>query len=144
MTYNAANRIDRERAKRKLDDIFARGSIFDITERNKRRTSRQNNYIHLLFAYFAMETGYTSEWVKQEYFKKTCNNDIFRRDITGKLGYVTMWRSTADLDAAEMTTAIERFRNMASKQAGIYLPAANEHGFLQEIEIEAQRQKMYL
>jgi len=37
-----------------------------------------------------------------------------------------------------MTTAIERFRNYASKEAGIYLPEAGEIAMLQQIEHEVK------
>jgi hypothetical protein len=43
---------------------------------------------------------------------------------------VEFLRSTAELTTAEMTTAIERFRNWSSAVAGIYLPSANEQEFL--------------
>lgn len=38
----------------------------------------------------------------------------------------TSWRSTADLDTKELTTAIDRFRNYSSKEAGIYLPEPSD------------------
>jgi hypothetical protein len=37
-----------------------------------------------------------------------------------------------------MTTAIERFRNYAGKEAGIYLPEAGEIAMLQQIEHEVK------
>lgn len=48
------------------------------------------------------------------------------------------------LTTAEMTTAIERFRNWSSAEAGVYLPSPDEQAFLQSIEIEMLRQKEYL
>ena len=45
---------------------------------------------------------------------------------------------SAELSTGEMTISIDRFRNWSAAQAGIYLPAANEHQMLiyaqQEIE----------
>ena len=43
-----------------------------------------------------------------------------------------------------MTTAIERFRNYASKEAGIYLPEPGELAMLQQIENEIKKNEQYL
>jgi hypothetical protein len=92
-----------------------------------------------------METGNRLEFVKQEYFKRHINPDLFVIEIEDKhLGKVQVLRSSRDLDTSEMTTAIERFRNWASSEAGIHLPSPDEQAFLQAIEYEMMRQKEYL
>jgi hypothetical protein len=144
MIYRSQNPLDRERATRRLKELFDKECVFDITERKQRRTSQQNRYLHLILTYLAMETGYTVEWVKRELFKKVCNRDMFLIKKNGKFGIMDDVRSSADLDTTELSTAIERFRNWSSQEAGIYLPSANEYKFLDEIEIEAQRYKEYL
>ena len=53
-------------------------------------------------------------------------------------------RSSANLDTKEMTTAIERFRNYASKEAGIYLPSPEDLSQLQEIENQTKNNAQYL
>ena len=53
-------------------------------------------------------------------------------------------RSSADLDSAEMSTSITRFRNWASAECGIYLPSADEDRLIQLMEIEIGRNKDYL
>jgi len=58
----------------------------------------------------------------------------------GKLGKVRELRSSAEISKAEMTEAIERFRNWSSVVASIHLPAPNEHEFLKHIE---QQSKLY-
>ena len=40
-----------------------------------------------------------------------------------------------------MTLAIDRFRNLASKELGIYLPEPNDLVLLQEIENELSKHK---
>ena len=52
-------------------------------------------------------------------------------------------RSTADLDTGEMTTAIERFRNWTASE-GCYIPSPDEHRMVQLMEMELERNKMYL
>lgn len=119
--------------------------IVELTEKKPRRSNQQNAYLHVILGYFAMETGNTLEWVKQQYFKKLVNADIFIREQEDKwLGRMKVLRSSADLDSAEMTTAIDRFRNWSSSEAGIYLPSANEEDMLSLMEIEISRYKQYL
>ena len=145
MLYDPKNPIDRERATRRMNEFFQKGQVFDLTGKNPKRTIRQNSYLHLILGYFAVETGYTMEWVKEKYFKTLCNKDIFYRVKHDKfLGDEPYYRSSKDLDTGEMTTAIQRFRSWSSSEAGIYLPEPNEDKFLQYIEIELQRHKEYL
>ena len=119
--------------------------IVELTEKKPRRSNQQNAYLHVILGYFAMETGNTLEWVKQQYFKKLVNADIFIREQEDKwLGRIKVLRSSADLDSAEMTTAIDRFRNWASSEAGVYLPSANEDEMLALMEVEIARHKQYL
>lgn len=98
-----------------------------------------------MLGYFAVESGNTLEWVKQQYFKKLVNGEIFIREKEDKFyGKIKYLRSSAELDSAEMTTAIDRFRNWASSEAGIYLPAPHENEMLEMIEVEIARHKEYL
>lgn len=43
-----------------------------------------------------------------------------------------------------MTTAIQRFRNWSSMEAGIYLPEPSDQEFLDHIQNEIERHKEYL
>lgn len=92
-----------------------------------------------------MQTGNTLETTKTEYFKKYCNADIF---VVAKnlkhIGTTEALRSSAELDTAEMTTAIERFRNWSASEAGIYLPSPDEEAYLAAIEAEMQRHRDWL
>lgn len=119
--------------------------IVEMTEKKPKRSDQQNKYLHVILGYFAMETGNTLEWVKQQYFKKLVNAEIFIREQEDKyLGKIKILRSSAELDSAEMTTAIDRFRNWASAEAGVYLPSANEEEMLSLMEVEISRYKQYL
>jgi len=61
------------------------------------------------------------------FFKRQLNKDIFERTRKNKRGEDVVYiRSSKDLDTAEMTTAIERFRNWSSAVAGLYIPAPHE------------------
>lgn len=136
MIFNASNEFDIQRAKERLGYLIDKKKTFEITEKKPKRTYSQNNYIHLLFAWFALEYGETPEYVKQEIFKKLVNPQIFLTEyVNYKTGEVReAWRSTADLNTKEMTTAIDNFRDYASKEAGIYLPTPDDLNSLNEIE----------
>ena len=136
MIFNASNEFDIQRAKERLGCLIEKKKTFEITEKKPKRTYSQNNYIHLLFAWFALEYGETPEYVKQDIFKKLVNPQIFLTEyVNYKTGEVReAWRSTADLNTKEMTTAIDNFRDYASKEAGIYLPTPDDLISLNEIE----------
>ncbi|GIJ96598.1 hypothetical protein CAPN001_11670 [Capnocytophaga stomatis] len=136
MLYDGKNPFDCQKAREKLNWLIEKSKLFEIIEKKPKRTYSQNNYIHLLFAWFALEYGDTPDYVKQEIFKKVVNPQIFKTEFANrKTGEIREeWRSTADLDTKEMTIAIDNFRDYASREWGIYLPQANEVVYLQEIE----------
>jgi hypothetical protein len=145
MTYDLTNQLDVQNAKTRLELLIKRGSIVDITEKKQKRTLSQNAYLHLLLGYFASQTGNTLEWVKQQYYKKLCNPDIFigERDdqFLGRVRYV---RSSADLRTDEMNLSIERFRNWSASEAGIYLPEPTSEAEIAAMQVEVERYKTYL
>lgn len=55
-----------------------------------------------------------------------------------------MLRSSAELDTEEMSVSIERFRNFASSEVGIYLPSPNERELLIYMQQEIERNKEFL
>lgn len=145
MTYDLNNILDKERFKRRVNQLYKAGEVVELTAKKPKRTLPQNAYLHLILGWFALETGNTLHFVKQGYFKRLVNADIFVQEIEdGYLGRVKVLKSSRDLDTAQMTTAIERFRNWSSQEAGVYLPSPDEQAFLQAIEIEMLKQKEYL
>jgi len=145
MLYNPRNPIDKEKAIRKFNKLIVETDLFELTQK-KQRTGRQNNYLHLILSWFALEYGETMKYVKKEFFKIKLNLDIFEFDrINPKTGDARKdLRSSADLTSSEMGVAIERFRNWASKECDIYLPEANEHEFLKAVQVEIDRNKQWL
>lgn len=100
--------------------------------------------MHLLFSWFALETGYTTDEVKQDIFKKIVNPNTFYEGEFGKLIKIERWRSTASLNTEEMTLCINRFRDYASKEAGIYLPEPTDLVMIRQLEIEVTNNQQYL
>lgn len=143
--YNLKNPYDREEFKRACNQMALKREYVELKKKNTQRSLAQNSYLHLLLGYFASEFGYTLEEVKFDIFKKICNRDIFEKRRVNKRGQeVTYIRSSTELDKAEMTTAIERFRNYSSAQCGLYLPEANEGEalFFAQQQMEQNREYM--
>lgn len=145
MVYDTSNPLDKANFLLRAKKLAESGVIVDLTEKKPRRSLPQNKYLHVILAYFGAQTGNTLEWVKQQYYKKLVNPDLFIREKEDKyLGWIKVLRSSADLDTAEMSLSIERFRNWAAQEAGIYLPSADEFIIIQQMEIEIERNKEYL
>lgn len=125
--------------------LTKKGCLIELTEKKPRRSLSQNRYLYLLLGYFASQTGNTLEWVKQQYYKKLCNPDIFIGEREDRfLGRVKYVRSSADLRTDEMNVSIERFRNWSASEAGIYLPDATNEAELAALQVEVERYKTYL
>lgn len=145
MIYNLSSPLDKANFLLRAKKLAESGVIVDLTEKKPRRSLPQNKYLHVILAYFGAQTGNTLEWVKQQYYKKLVNPDLFIREKEDKyLGRIKVLRSSADLDTAEMSLSIERFRNWAAQEAGIYIPSADEAILIQQMEIEIERNKEYL
>lgn len=145
MQYDLSNPLHKEQFKIRCNYLFSKGCIVELTEKKPKRTTQQNKCLHTLLGFFACETGNTLEYVKQNYYKKLVNPAIFTRRINDKfLGEMEVLRSSTDLDTAEMTTSIDRFRNWSASVAGIYLPAANEQQMLIYAQQEIERNKEFI
>ena len=145
MIYDLNNILDKQRFKSRCNALYKRGGMVEMTAKKPRRTIPQNAYLHLILGWFAIETGNTLDFVKQQYFKRLNNPDLFVIEINDEfMGKIQVLRSSRDLDSAEMTTAIDRFRAWSSQEAGIYLPSPDEQAFLQAVEKEMYRNKEFL
>lgn len=145
MVYDTSNPLDNANFLLRAKKLAERGKIVELTEKKPRRSLPQNKYLHVILAYFGTQTGNTLEWVKQQYYKKLVNPDLFIREKEDKyLGKIKVLRSSADLDTSEFSLSIERFRNWAAQEAGIYIPSADEAILIQQMEIEIERNKEHL
>lgn len=144
--FNASKPIDQQRAKERLNYFIEKGKIFELTEKRKTRSISQNSYLHLILSYWALDYGETLEYVKLEHFKKLVNPDIFKTErVNRKTGEIReAWKSSAELNTKEMTTAIDRFLIYASKEAGVYLPQPSDLTYIDEIKIIVKENEIYL
>lgn len=145
MTYNLNSQLDAQNARTRLEYLIKRKCVIELTEKKTKRTLSQNAYLHLLLGYFAVQTGNTLEWVKQQYYKRLCNPDLFlamkEDQYLGRIAYVV---SSADLNTEEMSLSIDRFKNWAALEAGIYLPDADDEEKIAAMQIEVERHKTYV
>lgn len=145
MIYDTSNPLDKANFMLRAKKLAESGKVIELTEKKPRRSLPQNKYLHVILAYFGAQTGNTLEWVKQQYYKKLVNPDLFIREKEDKyLGRIKVLRSSADLDTSEFSLSIERFRNWAAQEAGIYIPSADEAILIQQMEIEIERNKEFL
>ncbi len=144
MIYNLSNKLQRESFKIRTNNLYLKGGVVELIDK-KPRTLKQNSYLHLILSYFACETGNTLEFVKQEYYKRLVNSELFLKKKNDQfLGEISILKSSKDLTKDEMTLSIERFRNWSSQEAGIFLPDAASKEMLIQMEIEVDKHKQYL
>lgn len=144
MVYNLSNPLHLQQFKTRCESLANKACIVELTEKRSRSLS-QNAYLHVILGGFALQYGESPEYCKTQFFKVLVNPHLFVVDKDDKFrGRIKVCRSSADLTTEEMTEAIERFRNWASKEVGVYLPAPHEHELLIQMAIETQRQNKYL
>lgn len=146
MLYDLTNDLDKNRAIEKFKYFINQNKIIELKEKRKIRSLSQNNYLHLILSWYALEMGETLEYTKRDIFKIQINPEIFCYDfINRKTGEIRKdLKSTSIIDTKEMTTAIDRFRNFASLKFGIYLPEPEDLVNLREMERQINNQKQFL
>ena len=145
MIFNLNNEYEIPKFKEYVNKLYEQKAIVEVKKKLPNRSTQQNRYFYLILSWFACETGYSVDEIKVDIFKRICNKEIFERYRENKHGEkIKFLRSSSDLDTLEMTTAIDRFRNYASAQAGVYLPSPNESQFLTYREQEIERNKEFI
>ena len=136
---------DRSKFRSYCEYLLKRQADVEVKEKKHQRSLAQNRYLHTILAYFASEFGYSLEQTKYELFKRTVNKDIFEVERENRRGKKIVYlRSTRDLNTGEMTTAIDRWRNWCSSEAGLYIPEPNEYDALMEAEKQIALYEKYL
>jgi hypothetical protein len=119
MKYNLNLEQDRISAQVRLNKLKADTSTIEIVKVNPKRTIQQNKYIHVLFALFGIEFGYTLDESKT-LLKRECSWMTYEKQ--GK----KFLRHTSTMQTDELTMFIEWIRTF-SAQAGLYLPTPLEY-----------------
>lgn len=138
MKYNTAIPEEKKAALSYAMKLINKKQIVSITKVSPKRTLAQNNYLHLIIAYFGLETGYLPHEAKTV-FKREANPDIFVYEKNG----TKFLKSSADLTKEEMAKAIDRFIIFAAEQ-NVDIPPATDPEWLRQIENEIERSRYYL
>lgn len=129
-----------------LDFInLAKDKGFDIELKRfyQKRSNPQNRYLHFALQYFAHCYGCTLIEAKEIYFKQYACRDIFLVETEDKNGRsVKYFRSSAELNTAEMSSAIQNFIAYASCN-GIEIPPPDDELGIRYCEREIEKTKMY-
>ena len=108
-----------------------------IDKIQRKRTIRQNAFLHVLISLFAIETGYTLDEAKT-LLKRKAECMIYTKHNEKFL------KRTRDLDTKELSEFIEWIRNYSGQQ-GFYLPNADEYlRDWERIDQEIHSHKSYL
>ncbi len=144
MLYDLGNAYQREEFKQRVNELYRDKKVVLLTLKRPARTIPQNRYLHLILSWWAIHYGCSREYAKRHFFKITCNSDIFivERKANDGTEYKDL-RSSASLDTAEMTLAIQRLRDYCAEH-GCYLPAPEEREYLLYVEREAEKNREYL
>lgn len=137
MKYDLSNDKQAHDAFQYLTELVGKECIAEVKKVDPKRSSKQNNYLHLLLGAFGSHFGYTLAEAKLVY--KEVNQDVYAYTKKGR----TFLRSSAELSREEMTKTIDRFRQK-SEEAGYPLPLATDFEWLMEIENNMERSKRYL
>ena len=145
MIFNLNNPFEHDKFKQYVNKLYRQRAIVEVKKKLPNRSLAQNSYLHLLLGYFGSEYGCSLDEAKIDFYKRTCNRDLFERKTINKKGKEVIYlRSSAELTTGEMTLSIDRFRNWSASVAGIYLPAANEQQMLIFAQQEIERNKEFI
>lgn len=144
MLYDLNNELQREDFKKRVNELYQKKVIVELTRKFPPRTCPQNKYLHLILSWWAVYYGCSKKHAKEHFFKIHCNEDLFVRQQKAKDGtpYNDI-RSSSDLTTQEMTLAIQRFRDFCAYQ-GCYIPSPEEREYLLYVEREIEKQQEFL
>lgn len=120
-----------------------RGFDIELKRFYPKRSNPQNRYLHLALQYFAHCYGCTLVEAKEIYFKQHACRDIFLVHTKDRNGNsAKYYRSTADLNTVEMSSAIQNFIAYASCN-GIEIPPPDDELAIRYCEREIEKTKIY-
>jgi len=130
---------EQDKAQVYFDFLIKDKAKIELKKIPKRRTLKQNSYVHKLFTLWGSNFGYTTEEAKIT--------------VKRQLGYTYQkdgqeyFTPTSGMDTKQLTEFIDKFRNWSAHN-GYYLPSADEMGtnweyYAREIERAEIMQKRY-
>lgn len=144
MIYDTSNPLDKANFLLRAKKLAESGKVVELTEKKPKRTLSQNSFLWLCLSYWGSQTGYTKEEAETIY--KNVNRELYytHKVIAGvEIEYI---RHTYELDTAEMTASIERFRNWAAMNDAcpVYIPSHEDYQLVQIMEIDVSKNSNFL
>ena len=137
MKYSTSKPIERKKAIVRFKMLLEQEKDIELKEVRKKRTIKQNSYLHVVISLFAIEFGYTLEEAKT-HLKRCCSFMVYQKDGESFL------KRTRDMNTKELTEFIEWVRNYSAEK-GCYIPSAEEYLENQySIDRDIQMNKEYL
>lgn len=142
--YDTSNPLDKANFMLRAKKLAESGKIVELAEKKPRRTLSQNNFLWLCLSYWGCQTGYTKEEAETIY--KNVNRELYyiHKVIAGvEIEYI---RHTYELDTAEMTTSIEKWRNWAAMNDAcpVYIPSPEDYQLIQQMEVEISKNNEFI
>ena len=142
--YDTSNPLDKANFMLRAKKLAESGKIIELAEKKPKRTLSQNNFLWLCLSYWGCQTGYTKEEAETIY--KNVNRELYytHKVIAGvEIEYI---RHTYELDTAEMTTSIEKWRNWAAMNDAcpVYIPSPEDYQLIQQMEVEISKNNEFI
>jgi len=135
--YDLSKELDRISVQVRLNKLKDTGSVVELKAVKQPRTIQQNKYLHVLFALFGIEFGYTLDEAKT-LLKRECSFMTYEKN--GK----KFLRHTSKMQTDELTKFIDWFRTYSAQQ-GLYLLTSDEYKYNSvSIDNEISKHKEYL
>lgn len=142
--YDTSNPLDKANFMLRAKKLAESGKIVELAEKKPKRTLSQNNFLWLCLCYWGCQTGYTKEEAETIY--KNVNRELYytHKVIAGvEIEYI---RHTYELDTAEMTASIEKWRNWAAMNDAcpVYIPSPEDYQLIQQMEVEISKNNEFI
>lgn len=121
-----------------LNQAKEQGFDIELGKFRQQRSTQQNKYLYFCLQWFAHRYGCTLIEAKEVYLKQIAAPEIFER----KMGAVSYYRSTSDLNTAEMSNALSNFIAYAEMN-GILIPPPDEYRVIRKCEREIEKTTQY-
>ena len=117
MKFDLSREIEFKKAVTYMKMLLDKKHRIELKRIHKKRSSKHNSYVHVLFTCYAVHFGHTMDEAKNE-VKKLTGYTYVKNNV---VNYV----KTSEMDDKELSDFISKFRNMSAKN-GCYLPEAHE------------------
>ena len=98
--FNLKNEYDIPKFKAYVNKLFKERAVVEVRKKHPNRTLAQNSYLHLLLGYFGSEYGCSLDEAKIDFYKRTCNRDLFERKTVNKKGKEITYPSNPQLSSS--------------------------------------------